>query len=482
MKHQRSHLTLIAAACAALVLAACGGGGGTTTTGSTSTVLGTSTVSGTVTGFGSVIVDGVRIDDSAVAPSVETEDDSVQPAEVKIGQHVEIEHDGNQVARSIRISAELEGAVTAVDLAAGTISVLGQKATINSDPALGPVTVFEAPYQAIGDVNVNDVIEIHGLVKLDAAGKSFIQATRVEKKNSANANRVRGIVTALSTTARTFKIGDLLVSYASANVTPTSRTLKDGDEVYVWIPLNATSSGAAINATKVKIRDRKGVSQDREARVGGAVSALDASAKSFTVNGVKVDASQAAFGPAGKTIADISNGVYVRVQGTYLADGTLKASSVMLRSMEQGSGREVELHGSILNYQGNADFMVRGLKVNASNATITCTGTSGLANDLQVEVEGRLTATGQVIATEVKCETAQEGRSVMEREGVAGSVDAAAKTFVLGMGPRGSVNVQWSDTTLFVGVAATSLGAKKVEVEGALSGGVLRATKIKLDS
>ena len=480
---QLPQLTLIAAACTTLILTACGGGGGeTTASASSSTVLGTSTASGTVTGFGSVIVDGVRIDDSAVAASSETEDDSARPAEIRIGQHVEVEHDGSNVARSIRISAELEGMVTAIDTATGTISVLGQRATINTDPTLGPVTVFETPYQGIADVAVNDAVEIHGLIKLDATGKSYIQATRVEKKNSANANRVRGIVTALSTTAKTFRVGDLLVSYVNANVTPTSRTLKDGDEVAVWIPLNATSTGGAINATKVKIRDRRGVSQEHAVHVGGAVSGIDATAKTFTVNGVRVDASQAQFTPTGKTFADIADGTYVRVQGTFMTDGTLRASGITLRALEQGSGREVELHGSILNFQSAGSFMVRGLNVDASSARITCPATTSLANDLQVEVEGRLTAPGRIIATEVVCENTQDGRTVMEREGVASAVNATAKTFAIGMGAHGTMNVQWSDTTLFVGVTAATLDGKRVEVEGVMSAGVFRAAKVKLDS
>lgn len=475
-----TNLTLIAAACAALILSACGGGGGTSA--STSTQAGTTTVSGTVTGFGSIIVDGERIDESRVTATVESEDDSAQPAEVKIGHHVEVEHDGSNVARSIRVTAEVKGLVTAVDAAGGAITVLGQRIVINTDATLGPVTVFEAPYQGIADVAVNDAVEIHGLLKLDTSGRSFIQATRIEKKQSFSANRVRGIVASLSTTAKTFMLGDLLVSYATANVTPTSRTLANGDEVVVWIPANATPVNGALSATQVKIRVNSGTSQDHAVHVGGAVSSLDATAKTFVVNGVRVNASQAAINPNGKTFADIANGTYVRVQGTFMTDGTLRASSVVLRASEQGSGREVELHGSILNFQNRGNFMVRGLNVDASSARITCPSTTSLANDLQVEVEGRLTAAGRIIATEIACENVQDGRTVMEREGVAGNVNATAKTFTISMGGPGGMSVQWSDTTLFIGVTAATLDGKRVEVEGTMSAGTFRASKIKLDN
>lgn len=481
MKQQNNlRISLIAAACAALTLAACGGGG--SSTGSTSTTLGTAVVSGTVTGFGSVIVDGVRIDDQTVTAGVENADGSVTSAELKIGQHVEVEHDGNLVAKSIRIMSEVAGAVSAVDTTAGTLTVLGQTATVNTDPAAGPVTVFEAPYQGLADIKVNDLVEVHALIKTDTAGKTTLQATRIEKKLSADASRLRGTVAALSTTDKTFKIGDLLISYANANVTPTPATLANGSEVAVWIPLNATTSTAdAVNATKVKIRDRKAEAHEMEAKLGGVASQPDTTAKTFMIDSVKVDASEATFEQRGKTFADIKDGTYVRVKGTYLADGTLKATTIVLRmAEEQSSGGETELHGTILNFTSNADFTVRDVHVDASSATISCGGSTTLSNNLQVEVEGSLTAEGKVIATQVKCENTKEGQSVVERKGIASNIDLTAKTLVLGSGAQ-SVTVQWSDNTLFVNVALASLDGKTIKVEGTLSGGVINATKIKLD-
>ncbi len=40
--------------------------------------------------------------------------------------------------------------------------------------------------------------------------------------------------------------------------------------------------------------------------------------------------------------------------------------------------------------------------------------------------------------------------------------------------------MQWSTATTFVGVDATTLAGKRVEVEGTVSAGVLRAEKIAL--
>ena len=162
----------------AFALSACGGGGGTTSVSASASPSGAAMVSGTVTGFGSVIVDGKRVDDRNVVAGIEREDGKVEAAELKVGQHVEVAHDGNLVATEIRIRSEVEGAVDKVDLATSSLSVLGQTVLVNTDPTQGPVTVFSQPYTKLADIMVKDVVEVHALLKLDAAGKPVMQATR----------------------------------------------------------------------------------------------------------------------------------------------------------------------------------------------------------------------------------------------------------------------------------------------------------------
>lgn len=476
-------LSLIAAATTALILTACGGGSSTGTApqapvAAAPVLLGTSTSSGTVTGFGSVIVDGVRIDDRNVVAGVEQEDGSVMNTELKIGQHVDVQHDSNLVATLLRITSELKGTVDSVNTAAGTVSVLGQTVTINSVAANGPLTVFEAPYTALADIKSGDTIEVNGLVKVDAAGKATLQATRIEKANVGAFNRVRGTVAELSTSASTFKVGGLLISYAGASVKPSAAALVNGAEVMVSIPAKQTFTGSAVNAAVIKVKNHHEENQDKDGKLGGPISKFDASAKTFTVDGVKVDASKAVFEQSSRTFADLGEGVYVRVKGTYAADGTLVANTIAIRSLERESGREVEIHGSILGFTSNADFMLRGLHIDASSAKISCPGVTALANNLQVEVEGHLTTTGKLIAAEVKCEQ-QDGQSTIERDGIAASVDISAKTLTLGTGAN-AVKVQWTANTLFVNVDAASLTGARIEVEGTLIGGVFTATKIKL--
>ena len=324
MKNLSFPRTLLGAACAATILAACGGGGGATAPVPVApapvpapVILGNPTVSGTITGFGSVIVDGVRIDDKAVAAGKEKADGTITAAELKIGQHVEVEHDGNRVATKIRVNAEVEGSVSAVDLAAKTLTVLGQTVSINTDAALGPVTVFGAPYTKLDDVKAADAVEIHALIKTDAAGKMSLQATRIEKKGVDIADRVNGVIFDLSATAHTFKIGSLLVDYSSATLMPAGAVLANGSEVTVAIPVGTVEKGVAVKASAIKVKDRKAESQGKEVELGGAVSAFDTAKKILTVNGVKVDVSAISFNQPGKTLADLKPGAYLVIKGTY---------------------------------------------------------------------------------------------------------------------------------------------------------------------
>jgi hypothetical protein len=488
MKKLTITLTLLGAACAAAILAACGGGGGAASPAPpvvpAPVILGAATVSGTVTGFGSLIVDGVRIDDKAVAAFKERIDGAIANVELKLGQHVEVEHDGNLVATKIRVNAEVEGSVAAVDLAAKTLTVLGQTIAINTDATLGPVTVFGDPYAKLDDVKVADAVEIHGLIKVDAAGKVSLQATRIEKKAVVDtADRVNGIVFDMVASAHTFKVGKLLIDYTNATVLPAGAVIANGSEVSVAIPVGTVEKGVAVKASAIKVKDRKAESQGKEVELGGAVSAFDTANKFLTVNGVKVDVSTVKFDQDGKGLADLKPGAYIVVKGMYNADNVLKASTVVIRGVDQEKGKDVELHGTIVDFKSIADFKVRGVSIDATGAAIdtaSCTGITHLGNDVQVAVFGSLSATGVVKITSVKCEKVAEGSIVVTRQGKVGKVDTTAKTFAITTSKE-TLTVQWSTATTFVDVEpAASLADKYVTVEATASSAGLQAKKVSL--
>lgn len=476
MDSRKLILTMAVTASTVLALASCGGGGSNTN------VLGASgspTISGTVTGFGSVFVDGVRIDDRGTLAGMEMDDDRITNVELKIGQSVDIQHDGAFKARHIRVQPEIKGLVSAVSPGAGTMTVLGMTVVINTDPTAGPVTVFEAPYTFAG-ARVGDGVEIHGMLKTDAGGRTVLQATRVEKEDTLNTHMMRGPVSLLSTGTSTFKLGDMTFNYQNARILPTPGSMFSGADVIVSIPASATLSGGTVNASKVVVRNHHDENRDQEAQLRGAVSKLNTGARTFTLNGFNIDASQAAFTQSGRSFANLADGTYLRIKGVFRTDGSVLAQSITLRSFEIENDGEVELHGSVGDFVSNANFTVRGITIDGSSAPLRCAAGTTLQNNLQVKVEGMLTASGGVRAREIECERLEDGISSVERKGVAGTVDATAKTFTLsGTTPT---SVRWSDATLFVSpLTAASLNGKGVEVEGVMSANVLTAFKIKLE-
>jgi hypothetical protein len=80
---------------------------------------------------------------------------------------------------------------------------------------------------------VGDNVEIHGIVTVDAAGKSSLQATRIAQQAAAAYSRVVGTIVDLSTTAKTFKLGTLLIDYSAAKLQPADATLSNGEQVRV---------------------------------------------------------------------------------------------------------------------------------------------------------------------------------------------------------------------------------------------------------
>src|SRR5262245_47627784 len=124
-----------AAAALLLALSACGGveTGGTGPTAS-------SYVEGPVTGFGSVIVGGIRFDDSNAR--IEDSDGAMRDrGELRLGMRVEVEAgtiatagDGarSATATRVRIAPGLLGPVATLDAAGSTFGVLGQTVRVGS--------------------------------------------------------------------------------------------------------------------------------------------------------------------------------------------------------------------------------------------------------------------------------------------------------------------------------------------------------------
>lgn len=327
----------------AAAIAGCGGGVGVGGTGSFA--------SGPITGFGSVIVNGIRFDDSGAR--IEAEDGSqVRRVDLGLGMVAEIEGgaiggtatDPTATATRIRLASALVGPVTARNPDTGALEVLQQPVLITA------TTVFAASlpngFASIGDT---DVLEVHGFY--DAAAAKIV-ATRIEKRLLPPlVYKLRGVVKALDTTARTFMIGNATFSYA-APLAPVNGS-------FVLLSVETSPVGSPWTVRRIDDGQRQLPDLDR-AEIRGAVTAFT-SAIVFSVNGQPVDASAASF-PDGQAFA---LGSQVEVRGV-LSGGTLRATQVSLELSGGGGGGtgEFRLFGNVVGLDtGAKTFVVQGQAV-----------------------------------------------------------------------------------------------------------------------
>ncbi len=381
--NRRRALTLPAAALLGGVLgptllAACGGGGSDAGTPAGGATGAQSFMSGPITGLGSIIVGGVRFDDSSARIENEDDDDGGlrSRGDLQLGMMVEVESSSIDDSTSrgtavrIRFGSELKGPVASIDVAAQTIRVLDQTVEVR------PETVF-APSLAGGfaAIAVGQILEIHAL--LDAATGRY-SATRIELEDNANEYRLRGLVSNLDTTAKTFKIGDAVINYAGVTELPTN--FADGQRVRVR--LRTAQVGGQWVATRVRSGVRR-VDDFGDARIRGLVTAFT-SATQFEVQGVAVEVAAGA-----RVEGTVAAGVMVEVRGRAEA-GRIIASRVKVLDRGDDEVRGVELHGAVSGLDTAAKtFMLREVKVNYANVVEWKDGdASTLADGRAVEVKG----------------------------------------------------------------------------------------------
>ncbi len=371
----------LGAAIAAVLLSACGGGGDQTTAAPSAVAW----AEGPITGLGSIIVNGVRYDDSQAR--VERDDDnSVQSSnQLKLGMMVELQSSRpddstNRASASvIRFGSEIVGPIASVNAAASTLVVLGQTIEIKSN------TVFDDSLTGgFAGLTSGQVVEIHAL--LDGTTGNYV-ATRIEDKVGATVFRLRGLVSNLDTTAKTFSIGSAVISYANVAAADVPSNLANGNRVRVQLQTTQVNGQWVATAVRSGV---KRVADFNDAKVRGLVSAFT-SPQSFEVNGLKVDASAATFEP---NAAAVVLGARVEVKGK-MVNGVLVATKVELEGEgNRRAWRETELHGAVSALDTTAKtFLVREVKVDYSAVTEWKDGTAAdLANGKSVEVKGEWSA------------------------------------------------------------------------------------------
>ena len=387
--------------CAVLVLTGCGGGGGTGSSSGGTTA--TAFAAGPITGFGSIIVRGVRFDDSSARV---TDDDGSahNSADLKLGMMAEIESAGitsdssgsHAKASEIRFGSEIVGPVFSVAGDGSSLVVLGETVQVT------PTTLFDE--HLVGGLAAlvpgTSVVEVHGL--LDVASGLYT-ATRIELKTAPSFYKLRGAVSGIDKTAHTFKIGTGTETISYAAIAATVPSTLDND-LLVRVKLQTTEVAGQWIASLVAPAVHK-VDDHDEAEIEGTITASSfATDKMFSVNGIAVNAVNAAF-PNGTD--GIVLGARVEVHGS-IVGGVVVATRVDVETEQQREAEGFELHGAISFLDSAAQtFVLRGMTVNFGGRNVEFKNGSAadLANGRQVEVKGARSADGTTLtATRISFE------------------------------------------------------------------------------
>jgi hypothetical protein len=372
-------------------LAMLGGCGGGVDSGGTGTGAASTYANGPILGFGSIIVNGVRFDDS----NARIDNDDGLPlsrAELALGMRTEILASAvttvggvaSATAATIRVQREIVGPLERVNAPAAELVVLGQTVAVVA------ATVLDASIAGgLGSLVAGDIIEV--FAALDLAAGRYV-ASRIGRRAGASSYILRGAVTSLSLTAKTLKIGQLTIDWSAVAPSDPASALSPGRLLRVKLapgPVNGLWHATALSSGQPMPADRA------FAEVEGRITAFT-SPTAFALDGLPVDATTATF-PAGS--AGLALGAEVEVSGS-VRNGVLVATRVELEDETEGGGTGVfELHGSIESVDASASrFVVRSVVVVWNQSTLF---EGGSAADIKVgrviEVKGRLSANGQQI-------------------------------------------------------------------------------------
>ena len=380
-------------ALAAALLVACGGGGSDSSGASAESVY-----QGTIGGFGSVIVNGVRFDDSAARITVD--DEVVTVGSLKLGMRTDVTgsvaSDGSTgTATSCVVDTSVRGPIASIDAATKTFKIRG--ISVQTDDK----TVFEGASN-LAALKVGDWVEVHGSVDFT---NRVVQATRVEVKAPEDVGRLVLFGKATAVTATTFTLGDLSVDFSKAKLIGfDANVIPEG--AVVRVRSNTSPVGNVLVASVVKAVKAPRLLDGTPAAVEGRVQQYK-SISDFLVSGTAVDATSAEF--QNGTAADLSEGKRVIVFGT-LANGKIVAKK--LRFFKNEVDGEVRLIGMVSDYVSVSSFKVRGVAVDASAATFEGGDAAQLTDGRLVEIKGQ--SVGSVVkATKVEFEQVAGGTNVL---------------------------------------------------------------------
>ena len=309
---------------ALVFLFGCGGGGGGADSGG---IGGTGVVSSGVMIKGSVILNGVRFDDSNA--NIVIDDTPKTAANLQSGMVVrvqgEVDASGrNGTAKQVEAQIEVRGIVTSVNASGNppSLLVLGQNVLIDD------LTILSGITEPISSALDGTLVEIYGL--RDSTGA--IRATRIEanrgQMGDEPVDEIRGVVSGgAGTSPNAFDLGTQPIVLApGAVIVPAGATYANGSvvEVHCTSRPSCVNAGGQFVASRIEVEDAEDTSlqpgQGQKYEVEGLVSGYSLPADNdFFVAGVRVTTSGSTEFEGGQS-TDMADNIKVEAEGVW--DGT----------------------------------------------------------------------------------------------------------------------------------------------------------------
>lgn len=361
-------------------LAGCGGGG-TSTAGAPGTG-GTGNYAmysqGSISGFGSVIVNGVKFDD--VLATVQMDGVTATPADLRLGMVAGVQGErGADVtlgtASHIEVWSVAQGVVSQVNGSEFTLAGM----TVQTDSA----TVFDTLGSA-AQLAPGLRVAVWGLQA--GTDGSHWKATRVALA-SATVVVSSGMVV-LQNGQRSLN-NWLLTGAAVANLAADQLVRVQG---------TLLSDGRSLAVTSVKVLGAYiGTQPAGEIEIEGVVTAIP-SASRLQLGSITVDTSSTVYSPPG---ASITPGARVEVYGSWQS-GLLKATKVELE--DEHTLHAVEIEARIEQFTSLGNFVVRGQRCDARQATLSHGTAADLKVGVKVKVKGAKDGSDVLMVAELEFE------------------------------------------------------------------------------
>ena len=349
-------------------LTACSGGTDSTSSGSGDIKV----ASGTIIGFGSVIVNGIEFSrkpglaDDRVKLLFEDKT-SASEDNLRLGMTVNIrgtidDATGKGEYESIEFQPELRGPLDVGNTSTNTLTVMGRTVQIAAN------TSFDSDISGLSDIILqagnNPELEISG--NLDNSSGILI-ATRIARK-APNFNtkadktvQIKGKITAANVASGSFAIGTVSVNFAELGSNAPIADITVGSVVEVKGVLN--EAGNVIAANRIEKKNAVDAAVNEIVKLKGtAIGGIDTN-NTFTINGpngaITVNTAKAIFQKNGAiaTVAIVTPGATLEVEGVLRADGSVAATKVYLEVE-----KTIKLEGNALD--GAFNFGTQTLTLN----------------------------------------------------------------------------------------------------------------------